>query len=347
MADVFISYAREDKARAEQVARGLQAAGLNVFWDNEIPPGSTWADFIETKLSQCKAAVVLWSAHSTKSQWVREEARMGRDKGNLIPAMIDNSAAPFGFGEVQAANLASWNGQGDHPEWMRFVGAVRNAVGAPAAAGPTPSVARAATMPPPHVMSPPASLGGEKKRIPVWVWIAAGAVGVVVLLGIIGSMIPDTTSPAVPPQVQQAASAPEQVQQQAGQQQVTPDQQAQNIILAQLQQVQSNQAAQGFQQMGQPSTGGLQQGQMWNVPVTLTAGNEYRVAGVCDQDCRDLDLTLLAGDGHIISQDTSTDDHPVVAVQVTGSGQFTVQVNMYNCSRAPCYYAIALYMKTG
>ena len=51
MADGFLSSAREDAARAEQIARGLEAAGLNVFWDNEIPPGQTWADYIEQNWS--------------------------------------------------------------------------------------------------------------------------------------------------------------------------------------------------------------------------------------------------------------------------------------------------------
>ena len=104
--------------------KGLEQAGLDVFWDNEIPPGTTWADYIEQKLTQCKALIVLWSEHSTKSQWVREEARMGRDKGVLIPVMIDASQPPFGFGEVQAANLATWNGEADNPNWRRFVDAV-------------------------------------------------------------------------------------------------------------------------------------------------------------------------------------------------------------------------------
>ena len=139
MADVFISYAREDRPRAEQVARGLAALGLESFWDTDIPPGQTWADYIEGKLSQCKAVVVLWSEHSTKSQWVREEARMGRDKSKLIPAMLDSSAQPFGFGEVQAANLSTWRGEPNHPEWMRLSTAVRNAVG-----GPAPSLQPAA-----------------------------------------------------------------------------------------------------------------------------------------------------------------------------------------------------------
>ena len=114
MSDVFISYAREDGAQAERIARGLEAAGLNVFWDNEIPPGQTWADYIEGKLNQCAAAVVLWSEHSTKSQWVREEARMGARQA--YPREARRIAEPpFGFGDVQAADLSHWGGDSNHP----------------------------------------------------------------------------------------------------------------------------------------------------------------------------------------------------------------------------------------
>ncbi len=154
MADVFISYAREDRPRAEQVARGLQAMGLEAFWDTDIPPGQTWADYIETKLTQCRAVVVLWSEHSTKSQWVREEARMGRDKSKLIPALLDNSAAPFGFGEVQAADLSTWRGEPNHSGWTRFSNAVfaaaRDGAAAPApSAAPIAQPQAAAWTPPP------------------------------------------------------------------------------------------------------------------------------------------------------------------------------------------------------
>lgn len=143
MSDVFISYAREDQPHAERVARGLEAMGLTVFWDNEIPPGQTWADYIEGKLNQCAAAIVLWSDHSTKSQWVREEARMGRSK--LIPARLDGSEAPFGFGDVQSADLSHWGGDYNHPEWSRFANAVfakvRGEGVAPQPAQPAPQAA--------------------------------------------------------------------------------------------------------------------------------------------------------------------------------------------------------------
>ncbi|MDZ4777523.1 MAG: toll/interleukin-1 receptor domain-containing protein, partial [Alphaproteobacteria bacterium] len=128
MADVFLSYAREDRAKAEQIAQALGSAGYDVFWDIEIPPGASWADFLAEKLSQSKAALVLWSTTSTSSQWVREEARLARDRGKLIPVMIEECAPPFGFGEIQAANLASWNGEADNPHWKLLLEGIQRAV---------------------------------------------------------------------------------------------------------------------------------------------------------------------------------------------------------------------------
>lgn len=337
MAEVFLSYAREDRARAELVARGLAAAGVEVFWDNEIPPGQTWADYIETKLTQCRALIVLWSENSTKSQWVREEARLGRDKGVLIPAMIDACQAPFGFGEVQAANLADWRGEPDHANWRRFVEAVRAA----SAREASPRLQSAMSAPPraataAHAAAPAAV---KKKGLPVWVWVLGAVVGTIVVLGIIGSMMPDATKPvettAAPPQ--QEAQAPV----------VTPPAPAgespQAIILAQLQQAQAAFSQQGFQQVGEPFSGSLAQSQTWNVPAQLFAGFDYRVIAVCDRDCADLDLVLYDPNGAVVSQDASTDSHPVVSVAPGYNGNFTVQVQMYNCSIAPCYYAVALY----
>jgi hypothetical protein len=339
MADVFLSYAREDSARAEQVARGLEQAGLDVFWDNEIPPGTTWADYIEQKLTQCKALIVLWSEHSTKSQWVREEARMGRDKGVLIPVMMDNSTPPFGFGEVQAANLASWNGEADHPGWRRFVDAVQGFSKAePRAPAPQPAMStppRAAAAPP-----RPAPAAPEKKSgVPIWIWVAGAVVATIVVLGIIGSMMPTPGT-----QIAGQGSAPVQpIGSTPVQPAPTTGDNPQAIILQQLQSAQAVAAQQGFQLVGQPFSGSLAQGQSWNVPAELHAGYDYRVLGVCDRDCADLDLVVFDNNGVQVAQDTATSNQPVVAVAPVYTANFTVQVQMFNCTIAPCYYAIALY----
>jgi hypothetical protein len=339
MADVFLSYAREDVARAEQVARGLEQAGVDVFWDNEIPPGTTWADYIEQKLSQCKALIVLWSADSTKSQWVREEARMGRDKGVLIPVMIDNSTPPFGFGEVQAANLADWSGDANHPGWRRFIDAV--ATFTKQTPRPQPAMS-APPRDPVRTTAASAPAAKEKKGLPVWVWVVGAVVATIVVLGIIGSMMPDDPNQQIaganPQSVQPAVSGTAPVQPPA-----TTGEDPQAIILAQLQQAQAVAAQQGFQLVGQPFSGSLAQGQSWNVPAQLAVGYDYRVLGVCDRDCADLDLVLFDSAGRQVSQDTTTTSQPVVAVQPAYNDNFTIQVQMYNCSIAPCYYALALY----
>jgi hypothetical protein len=353
MADVFISYAREDRARAEQIAAALQRMGLEVFWDNEIPPGATWADYIETKLTQCKALVVLWSEHSTKSQWVREEARMARDRGLLIPAMLDATPAPFGFGEVQAADLSQWQGDPNNPEWRRFANAVAGAAGrAPSQAPPAQPVFH----PPPSQAGPrvqpradnrgDAGLGAHQALSALdpktlakkpWVWIAGAVALLVVLVGVITN--------AAPRHNQSDASTTETAVASPAEETSTGDDNPQQIILAQLQQLAGLLAQQGFQQMGAPASGGLQQGQSWNVPVDMTAGYEYRLAGVCDRDCSDLDLVLYDPNNQQVAQDTSNDDHPIVAVRPAVSGRYTIQVQMYRCAVAPCYYAVALYAK--
>lgn len=343
MADVFLSYAREDSARAEQVAKGLADAGLDVFWDNEIPPGTTWADYIEQKLTQCKALIVLWSADSTKSQWVREEARMGRDKGVLIPVMIDSSTPPFGFGEVQAANLATWNGEADHQGWRRFVDAVSNfskAEPRPAAA-PQPTMSAPPRDPPRAAAAPVAATQSERKGgIPVWLWVVGAVAATIVVLGIIGSMMPQQAGTQVA-----TGNAP--VQPAVGTAPVQPapttGEDPQAIILSQLQQAQAAAAQQGFQMVGTPFSGSLAQGQSWNVPAQLFQGYDYRVLGVCDRDCADLDLVLFDSQGRQVALDTTNTSQPIVAVQPAYNDNFTVQVQMFNCTVAPCYYAIALY----
>ena len=343
MADVFLSYAREDTARAEQVANGLTAAGLDVFWDNEIPPGTTWADYIEGKLTQSKALIVLWSEHSTKSQWVREEARMGRDKGVLIPVMIDASQPPFGFGEVQAANLSNWNGEADNPNWRRFIDAVTRVTNseprpqeAPQRTA-SPSQQPAPQAPSQQAWSTPQAPATEKKGVPKWAWIAGGIVGVLVVLGIIGSVLPE--------QQQQAVYTPPQQQPPAVTQPPAGDQNPNQTNANQIQQITAALAQQGFQMVGEPVSGSMPQGQASNVPVQMNVGYEFRIVGVCDADCGNHDLVIYDGYNTAIGRDTHADSQPVVGVLPSSSGVFTAQVQMISCTVAPCYFAVAAYAR--
>lgn len=46
MSDIFISYANEDRARAQILAAALEAQGWSTFWDRTIPTGKTWREII-------------------------------------------------------------------------------------------------------------------------------------------------------------------------------------------------------------------------------------------------------------------------------------------------------------
>ena len=50
MAQVFISYAKEDADCALALADVIRSRGWTVWWDPPIPYGDTWADVIEREL---------------------------------------------------------------------------------------------------------------------------------------------------------------------------------------------------------------------------------------------------------------------------------------------------------
>jgi len=331
MPDVFLSYAREDAVRARQVAQALEQTGLEVFWDNEIPPGATWADHIELKLSQCKALIVLWSENSTKSQSVREEARLARDKGLLIPVAIDGASPPFGFGEVQTADLSHWSGDQADPSWRRVVDAVSRVAQASPAPTPPPVTRQPTyTLPPEH--SAPEV---EQKRSSPWIWIGGGVAAAVLIIAVIGFVMGGAgQAPSSQSQVQAATGAAPQAGGGVNYQQQ---------ILDRLAQVEQHFATQGFQQIAAPASGQMPAGQIANYPVTLEAGGEYRIIGVCDNDCGDFNLILYDQNNNVVSQDVLQDATPVVAVAPQWTGPFTVQAVMQNCTVSPCYYALVLY----
>src|SRR5882724_9133601 len=101
MADVFISYAREDRPFAAWLAQVLEAGGRSVWWDREILPGKDFAELIAAELAQAKAVVVIWSPVSSKSGWVRDEAHEGMERGALVPVLLGVAEAPIGYRSIQ------------------------------------------------------------------------------------------------------------------------------------------------------------------------------------------------------------------------------------------------------
>jgi hypothetical protein len=100
---IFVSYTHEHRARAKVLADGLSARGWSVWWDRTIPPGRTFDEVIEEALDDAQCVVVLWSATSVASNWVRAEAAEGARRQILASALLDNVRIPLEFRRIQAA----------------------------------------------------------------------------------------------------------------------------------------------------------------------------------------------------------------------------------------------------
>ena len=106
MTSVFLSYDREDAAKARSIAHALEKAGHSVWWDHHIKGGAQYSKEIEAALKAAEAVVVLWSVQSVDSAWVRDEAATGRDLGKLVPVTLDRASPPMGFRQYQTVDLS-------------------------------------------------------------------------------------------------------------------------------------------------------------------------------------------------------------------------------------------------
>jgi hypothetical protein len=77
--------------------------------------------------------------------------------------------------------------------------------------------------------------------------------------------------------------------------------------------------------------------------LSVEKGRTYQIVGVCDNDCSDLDIRLKNNRGEVIGEDELDDDAPVVELVPTISGRVTIEVEMFACSSAPCYFAVEVY----
>jgi tetratricopeptide (TPR) repeat protein len=116
MADIFISYASEDRNRVRPLAEALQSRGFNIWWDRSLAAGQDYTAIIERELKGAKAVIVVWTQSSAMSTFVRDEAGRARDEGRLVPVMLDQVQIPLGFGAFQAEDFTRWNGGANAPQ---------------------------------------------------------------------------------------------------------------------------------------------------------------------------------------------------------------------------------------
>lgn len=114
MADVFLSYKREEREKVTALAAILKRVGLDVWFDPELAPGDAYARVINDQLNTALAIVVCWSKNAVDSDWVQAEAHKAHARGIYVSAKLEACDPPVPFNAFQDADLATWSGDFEH-----------------------------------------------------------------------------------------------------------------------------------------------------------------------------------------------------------------------------------------
>ena len=93
---VFLSYAHTDRAFAQQVVERLTQAGLKVWYDTGIEPGTAWDDTLEQRIRGACAVVACVSSSFEQSRWCTRELKFADLLGKTI---VPVAARPWTWGE--------------------------------------------------------------------------------------------------------------------------------------------------------------------------------------------------------------------------------------------------------
>jgi len=180
MVDVFISYSRANQPVVRRLAEAVKGLGYSVWWDDELPPHLSYSDVITDKIGAAKAAIVVWSEGAASSEWVRAEADVARSQKKLIQTSLDGKMPPMPFNQIQFATIGDWQGEENHPGWMKVKASLDALCGPPGGTPPAP-VARPAAIARPAPPAPPSSLppGRSSILIPLLIGLLALALLIV------------------------------------------------------------------------------------------------------------------------------------------------------------------------
>jgi outer membrane protein OmpA-like peptidoglycan-associated protein len=129
MADVFISYARTEREKAERIRDLLEEAGLSTFFDVQgLDGGDVFPDVLDREVKSAGCVLGLWSPYALSRPWIRTECLIGKDRGVLVPAAIEPidpmRDIPIAFYGVQHIDLTGFSGDPASDEWRLLMRAV-------------------------------------------------------------------------------------------------------------------------------------------------------------------------------------------------------------------------------
>jgi formylglycine-generating enzyme required for sulfatase activity len=120
---IFLSYAGTDREIAAHIVQGLCAAGIGVWWDEQIDWGEDWIYQLEQTLTDCDGYIVLIGSGGIR-RWVKAELQVAirrhvEDGLDLFPLLlpgVSSDSLPPLLAKVQAKSLPIDPGPADFRE---------------------------------------------------------------------------------------------------------------------------------------------------------------------------------------------------------------------------------------
>jgi formylglycine-generating enzyme required for sulfatase activity len=97
-------YTTSDKRVADQICRRLESEGIRCWIaPRDILPGDSWLDSMIEAVKQCQIFILVFSANTYRSQWVKDEITLALNRNiKIIPFRIEN-ISPQGTLEILQA----------------------------------------------------------------------------------------------------------------------------------------------------------------------------------------------------------------------------------------------------
>ena len=109
MTKIFVSYSRKDIGFARTLARDLEKAGYDVWWDlTDLRGGDDWLRVIPAAIESSEFILVVLSPNSVLSDWVKKEYTQALSLGKkIIPIMLTRSSVPFALNTINYVDFTS------------------------------------------------------------------------------------------------------------------------------------------------------------------------------------------------------------------------------------------------
>jgi AAA-like domain/TIR domain len=159
---VFLSYVEEDGDVAQELARGLEAAGYSTwYYQRDCPPGPSYLVEVRNAVERCAAFLLLISPHSCDGpdEITGEAYRAHKARKKKIPVLYQMTHAEFEEWQRTSDQIREWG------QIMAASGAV--AIGAEGAAAVVPRIVaglRVAGLAPDLEVLPAAAVRGPETR---------------------------------------------------------------------------------------------------------------------------------------------------------------------------------------